>query len=101
MPIWNRLRPRAVALATSTPVRPALPPSASSSSSRSPTSSRDGAPPRGRGCGAGSPPDPEADVGPPGEAGLVEELRRQVGASQAAGAELIVGGFDANGPGWF
>jgi succinate-semialdehyde dehydrogenase/glutarate-semialdehyde dehydrogenase len=49
----------------------------------------------------GDPLDPATDVGPLARADLVEELRRQVEASTAAGAELRVGGFDPDGPGCF
>lgn len=41
----------------------------------------------------GDPLDPQTDVGPLARPDLVEGLRRQVHASQAAGAELVAGGF--------
>jgi succinate-semialdehyde dehydrogenase / glutarate-semialdehyde dehydrogenase len=49
----------------------------------------------------GDPLDPATDVGPLARPDLVDDLRRQVEASTADGAELLVGGFDADGPGCF
>jgi succinate-semialdehyde dehydrogenase / glutarate-semialdehyde dehydrogenase len=49
----------------------------------------------------GAPLDAATDVGPLARPDLVEDLRRQVEASTDAGAELVVGGFDAEGPGCF
>jgi succinate-semialdehyde dehydrogenase/glutarate-semialdehyde dehydrogenase len=49
----------------------------------------------------GDPLDPATDVGPLARPDLVDELRRQVDASIAAGAELVVGGFDWDGPGCY
>ena len=40
-------------------------------------------------------------MGPLARPDLVEDLRRQVEQSVAAGAELVVGGFDSSGPGCF
>jgi succinate-semialdehyde dehydrogenase / glutarate-semialdehyde dehydrogenase len=49
----------------------------------------------------GDPLDPATDMGPLARPDLVQDLRRQVETSQAAGAELIVGGFEEDGPGTF
>lgn len=49
----------------------------------------------------GNPLDPATDVGPLARPDLVDDLRRQVEESVAAGAELVVGGFDSDGPGCF
>ncbi|MEA2305162.1 MAG: succinate-semialdehyde dehydrogenase / glutarate-semialdehyde dehydrogenase [Solirubrobacteraceae bacterium] len=49
----------------------------------------------------GDPLDRGTDVGPLARPDLVDELRRQVDASVAAGAELVVGGFDWDGPGCY
>src|SRR4051794_2000851 len=49
----------------------------------------------------GDPLDPDTDVGPLARTDPVHDLRRQVEASTDAGAELVVGGFDAEGPGCF
>jgi succinate-semialdehyde dehydrogenase/glutarate-semialdehyde dehydrogenase len=49
----------------------------------------------------GDPLAPSTQVGPLARADLVEDLRRQVEESVAAGARLVVGGFDVEGPGFF
>jgi succinate-semialdehyde dehydrogenase/glutarate-semialdehyde dehydrogenase len=53
------------------------------------------------GLKVGDPLEADTDVGPLARPDLVDDLRRQVEASTAAGAELLVGGFDADGPGCF
>jgi succinate-semialdehyde dehydrogenase/glutarate-semialdehyde dehydrogenase len=49
----------------------------------------------------GDPLDPATDVGPLARQDLVEDLRRQVEASEAAGAVIATGGFDVELPGCF
>jgi succinate-semialdehyde dehydrogenase / glutarate-semialdehyde dehydrogenase len=49
----------------------------------------------------GDPMDPATDIGPLARQDLVDDLRRQVEASQAAGAEILTGGFDVDLPGCF
>jgi succinate-semialdehyde dehydrogenase/glutarate-semialdehyde dehydrogenase len=49
----------------------------------------------------GDPLDPETDVGPLARPDLVDDLRRQVEASEAAGAEIATGGFEHELPGSF
>jgi succinate-semialdehyde dehydrogenase / glutarate-semialdehyde dehydrogenase len=49
----------------------------------------------------GDPLDPATDVGPLARPDLVDDLRRQVDASEAAGAGVVTGGFDVDGPGCF
>jgi succinate-semialdehyde dehydrogenase / glutarate-semialdehyde dehydrogenase len=49
----------------------------------------------------GDPLDPETDVGPLARPDLVDDLRRQVESSQAAGAVIATGGFDDERPGCF
>ncbi len=49
----------------------------------------------------GDPSDPETGVGPLAREDIAEDLRRQVDASVAAGAEIILGGSRIPGPGWF
>lgn len=49
----------------------------------------------------GDPLDPSTQVGPLARADLVETLRRQVEASVADGAKMVVGGFDVDGPGFY
>jgi succinate-semialdehyde dehydrogenase/glutarate-semialdehyde dehydrogenase len=49
----------------------------------------------------GDPLDPDTDVGPLARPDLVDDLRRQVEASEAAGAELATGGFEHELPGSF
>jgi succinate-semialdehyde dehydrogenase / glutarate-semialdehyde dehydrogenase len=49
----------------------------------------------------GDPLDPETDVGPLARPDLVDDLRRQVEASAAAGAEIATGGFEHELPGSF
>ena len=49
----------------------------------------------------GDPNDEETQVGPLARQDLVETLREQVEDSLAAGAELLTGGFDWDGPGSF
>jgi succinate-semialdehyde dehydrogenase / glutarate-semialdehyde dehydrogenase len=49
----------------------------------------------------GDPLDPTTDVGPLARPDLVEDLRRQVEASIADGAEIATGGFDVDRPGFF
>jgi succinate-semialdehyde dehydrogenase / glutarate-semialdehyde dehydrogenase len=54
-----------------------------------------------QGLQIGDPLDPETDVGPLARPDLVDDLRRQVEASEAAGAELATGGFEHELPGSF
>lgn len=54
-----------------------------------------------QGLQIGDPLDPETDVGPLARPDLVDDLRRQVKASEAAGAELATGGFEHELPGSF
>jgi succinate-semialdehyde dehydrogenase/glutarate-semialdehyde dehydrogenase len=49
----------------------------------------------------GDPLDPATDVGPLARQDLVDDLRRQVEESTAAGAEVLAGGFDVDLPGCF
>jgi succinate-semialdehyde dehydrogenase/glutarate-semialdehyde dehydrogenase len=49
----------------------------------------------------GDPLDPATDVGPLARPDLVDDLRRQVEQSAAAGATVATGGFDGDGPGCF
>jgi succinate-semialdehyde dehydrogenase/glutarate-semialdehyde dehydrogenase len=49
----------------------------------------------------GDPLDPETQVGPLARQDLVDELKRQVDDSVAAGAEVLTGGFDWEGDGSF
>jgi succinate-semialdehyde dehydrogenase/glutarate-semialdehyde dehydrogenase len=49
----------------------------------------------------GDPLDPATDVGPLARPDLVDDLRRQVQASESAGAAVATGGFDVEGPGCF
>jgi succinate-semialdehyde dehydrogenase / glutarate-semialdehyde dehydrogenase len=49
----------------------------------------------------GDPLDPDTDVGPLARPDLVDDLRRQVVASEAAGASIATGGFDVELPGSF
>jgi succinate-semialdehyde dehydrogenase / glutarate-semialdehyde dehydrogenase len=54
-----------------------------------------------QGLQIGDPLDAETDVGPLARPDLVDDLRRQVEASEAAGAELATGGFEHELPGSF
>lgn len=47
----------------------------------------------------GDPFDPDTDVGPLARPDLVDDLRAQVEASEAAGASVLTGGFDIDLPG--
>ena len=49
----------------------------------------------------GDPLDPATRVGPLARADLLDALERQVGASVAAGAKVLLGGGRLQGPGWF
>lgn len=49
----------------------------------------------------GDPLDPATDVGPLARPDLVDDLRRQVDASVDAGARVVTGGFDTDGPGCY
>jgi succinate-semialdehyde dehydrogenase/glutarate-semialdehyde dehydrogenase len=49
----------------------------------------------------GDPLDPGTDVGPLARQDLVDDLRSQVEASEAAGARVLTGGFDVELPGSF
>ena len=49
----------------------------------------------------GDPLDPATRVGPLARADLLDALERQVGASVAAGAKVLLGGGRLKGPGWF
>ena len=49
----------------------------------------------------GDPLDPATRVGPLARADLLDALERQVGASVAAGAKVLLGGGRLEGPGWF
>jgi succinate-semialdehyde dehydrogenase/glutarate-semialdehyde dehydrogenase len=49
----------------------------------------------------GDPLDPATDVGPLARPDLVDDLRAQVEASEAAGARILTGGFDIDLPGSF
>jgi succinate-semialdehyde dehydrogenase/glutarate-semialdehyde dehydrogenase len=49
----------------------------------------------------GNPTDPDVDVGPLARADLLDALERQVSASVAAGARLVIGGERLEGPGAF
>jgi succinate-semialdehyde dehydrogenase/glutarate-semialdehyde dehydrogenase len=49
----------------------------------------------------GDPLAPTTQVGPLARADLVDGLRRQVDASVAAGATIVAGGFDLDGPGFY
>ncbi len=53
------------------------------------------------GLRVGDPLDPDTDVGPLARKDLVEDLRRQVEASLAAGAQIATGGFDVDRQGYF
>ena len=79
--------------------RAALPPSASSSSSRWPRSSRPRFAEQIAALKVGDPMDRATQVGPLARADLVRDLDRQVQASVAAGAKAVVGGKPLTGRG--